>query len=346
MFRQWLIKWSIDRMTNDKSAPKGLVRLSVGFGIVGVIGTIFFSVLMVFLVREAWLLGLLGMGGFVLLSLAILNAYGACRVFYDNEGFRVRSFFWRSRRYTYRELDGKEKHGGDVIYHMGKHRLCLEAVHVGRREFGALAEKNYTRLCGGNEIPLLPRATNDIFKGHSSDKGVSFIVTAVLVWGIVIGILIGIFFMLAPTKETDTELYETRARDIFYDDRYLVFFGEDGCLFKFKYGKELSDHELSRMQNESLTLRGVFFTPDQGEPYVSVYSIEAAGDEIFGLADYDRAGRLEAIPLIILVGVMALAWLIVCVLSVIVGRNPEKYSPKLIHALFAKGYIQVEAERK
>ncbi len=177
--------------------PKAMPILFLVFGLpIGVLSIILF-------VNEVVI------GGIVCLVLAMLSsffivAYFVCRTKYDEVGFVYRSFFGYKRSYRYEDITGIKYHPSEYRLYMGEKTLSLDKMQNGARDFVIYAEKQYASLHDGRRIPISKKEDRDIFKGNSPDKGVSYIVTYLLVLVLAIGLFAGALYYLFGVAETIT----------------------------------------------------------------------------------------------------------------------------------------------
>ncbi len=251
-FSRSVARLAVDAVLQDAQNPlNGMVRLPTIFAIFSLISTTLFLVLAIWAAVDGaapWVIGVFGI--FIFIGIVLLMIYFHVRIYYDEQGFTVSNFWGAKRSYRYEEITQAVMTHGTGILYIGKKKVNVELLLRSGQNFYSYAHMRCRELRQGENIPLAPRPTNDIFKGNSTDGGVSFI----------IGYVLGLLLVAGMTAF---------------------------CIWAYR-----STHLL---------------------PWMIGMIVVLLADAIY---------------------------LAYGILAVIVGRNPQKFNPKLLRLLFSKEYIQ------
>lgn len=95
-----------------------------------------------------------------------------------------------------------------------------------------------------------------------------------------------------------------------------------------------------------VTVHAKPINPRGETPYFSVKAIYRDGEAMLDFSDSARLERGENLPTVLLLAGMTLIWCAVLTLAVIVGRDPSRFSPRVVRLFFreAEGDPEVETE--
>ena len=278
------------------------------------------------------------------LSLAHLN----CRITYDKEGFTHKNLLGIKRTYTYDQITGlKEGNHEDILY-MGRRFAMLDEYAVGAMEFEIMVKKRYAALNGGRPIPRVKPKMPDVFNGHVTDGGALIVVYAVmmlLILGFLAFVVCYVYFMPPTAEKCERRevvfLSGTEKKDSLVLTADPV--GEEGITgFKIRFPDETLDASAIFEICDSktpVTVYADYVNPDDEEPYYVVHALSVGDTDLFTFADSQRLHQNEYWPLIPFIGLFAVLWGVYCALSVKVGRNPDRYSRRVIRLFFKDGYV-------
>ncbi|MDR0890257.1 MAG: hypothetical protein LBM28_06410, partial [Oscillospiraceae bacterium] len=117
----------------------------------GVIGAGFFVIpcIIILLTTESnWLI--LPFLAFSCLGASLIIAYCNCRIQYGETTFISKNFWGIKREYTYAEITAIRGKDRDVKVYLGKHRVRIDQLAVGKYEFLSFAKKHYRKMHNGN----------------------------------------------------------------------------------------------------------------------------------------------------------------------------------------------------
>lgn len=151
-------------LRRPKKGKDGVVSLSNLLFVVGIVGILFFLgmiiAMAITLEREEALVAAAVLGAFSLVGVVLIVAWLNCKIFYDEDGFTVKSFWGTKKRYCYQDVTGikglEEVNNGlprDICLYVGKKKVKIDGASVGREAFIAFVQEQY-RLChNGAELP-------------------------------------------------------------------------------------------------------------------------------------------------------------------------------------------------
>lgn len=332
-------------LRHPKKTEKGKVFLHKFIPIIGTIDTAFFLVpafITAFTDEPIWvpivslLLASLG----AILIIAYLN----CRITYDDHGFTAKSFFGIKRQYTYEDITAIKTNMHENILYLGKHRVMIDEFALGGIDFIFFCNRKYRKLHNGNKLPRIHKTKHDIFNGNVRDATgflIGYILVGVCIIAFLIFVVVYVYFM--PNTEENTQCSQVYLASCIQKDDTLVMTSSDGETYEIQlFGGDLDTSKIEPVC-DGKTLLDVYskkITPDGEEEYFSVKAIRSNGKDIVGFNEINRLHQQEFFPLIILAGAMNLIWLVYVAFSVIVGRNPQKFSKKFVRLFFKDGYVK------
>ena len=273
------------------------------------------------------------------LSLAHLN----CRITYDEESFTHKNFLGIKRTYAYTEITGiREKNHEDILY-LGRRRAMIDEFSVGGTEFLLMAKKRYRALNGGRAIPEVKSKRKDVFNGHVDDAG-GLIFVYILIGGLFagfLGFMVTYVYFMPPTAETCERM------EMVFDywdgnDSSLALHPGEGTLCRLRDLDGSVDPEPIKAICDGQTPVTVYvdlIKPDDGEPFYDVRALAVDGQYLFSFEDARRIHRKEGLPLVLIAAGFAVLWAVFVFFSIRVGRNPERYSKRVIRLFFKDGYV-------
>lgn len=332
-------------LRQPKKAEKGKVYLPKFFVIFGLItstGFLIPTIITAFSDEPVWIPILLFV--FSLLSATLIIAFVNCRVVYNEDGFVAKNFFGIKRKCTYDQVNAiKENMHEDYIY-VGKHRVMIDEFSVGGREFIAYVKKRYSTIHNGQELPKIQKSKHDIFNGNVNDAfGFIFVYILISVFIIAFAIfLIWNIYFMPSTIDNTIEQQVTFTSCVPMDDE-IVLKSSNNQLYKIKLiGKGFNTEEIKSICDGKtvVTTYSNKITPDDEEDY---YFIKAILNEDIYLLSFEQTNNWhqeEYWPLIFLPLGFAILWGAYIAGSIIVGRNPKKFSKKVIKFFFKDGYVK------
>lgn len=326
-----------------KIPPKGQLRLpKVQSYIGGVCGLLFLipTVLCALSEKQDEVYLSLGFLFFVLLAAVIVVLYINQRIEYDELAFTVKDFFGRTRRYDYSEITSLDVNVNDVTVRVGRKKISVDLMSEGFEDFLRNANRGY-RHHHRKGIP--PRdKEKDIFRGNirgSDELLLGYIIGTVVIFAISVFLC---FMPFVEDDETTTDLRETTFISYRYEENDIRFTAADGFEYELRNYDDSTDIasiiELCD-SGESISVYCNKVNPKSGEDYYSINAIKLGDRTVLSFEETNRLRRnnnMFAIPFAI---GFVIFWILTLVMTVIVGRNPQKYK-KLVPLFFKGEYVK------
>ena len=275
------------------------------------------------------------------LSLAHLN----CRITYDQESFTHKNFLGIKRTYTYDQITGFKEGTHEDIFYMGRHFAMIDEYSVGAMEFEIMAKKRYQALSGGKPIPRVKPKMPDVFNGHV-EGGAGLIVVYIgvtLLFLALLGWLVADVYLIPPSPEEDERMEVVFDRaSVRGDCLYLYPADESMESFQIRHLDGLVELDPIKAVCDGTTVVTVYADhtkPKNEDPYYLVEAVMVGDTVLFSFEDNQRLRQNEYWSLIPFIGGFILLWSVFIFFSIRVGRNPERYSKKVIRFFFKDGYV-------
>ena len=286
--------------------------------------------------------------GFVLLCGVVSMAHLNCRVTYDDDSFTAKNFLGFKRTFAYTDITGIRERPSlsDSLLYVGRRRVVVETLAVGGMEFEGHLRKRYRSLHGGRTIPVIKAKHGDPFNGHvEGGFGIIFaycLMSVVCVGMLTAGVVITWFTPPTPEKSVVTEVVFERAHE---QGNTLYLRPADGLKHELRNMDDGIDREAVKTLCDGKTVVTVYGSKqyegeDGQEPFRVIYAL-AVRDTY--LVDFEDAARLHVRghwPIVALFASFTLIWGVFVFFSLRVGRNPERYSKRVVHFFFKKGTIR------
>lgn len=331
-------------LRQPKKAKKGKVHLPKFFVILGITtSTIFLipTIITLFADEELWVPVLFFI--FSLFGTIFIIGFINCRISYDENGFTFRNFFGIKRKATYEQITAIKENMHETYLYIGKRKVMVDEFSIGGTEFIKFVKKKYRCLHRGQAIPQIYKTKFDIFNGNVEDV-TGFLVVYILISVILIGFLI---FIICNTFKPSTINNTLEQSVIFtsYDiqNDKVILTSTDNQLYKIYYAEKLSDTESIKTLCDGKTALITYsrmITPTDEDDYFSVEAIIHNDNYLLSFEESNRLSRQASYPIIALFSFLLLLWMAYMAASVIVGRNPEKFSRKVVNLFFKNGYIR------
>lgn len=329
-------------LKQPKKAEKGKVFLPKFFIILGVIlSTIFLipTVITAYFDEPIWV-------SLIFFSLSLISAFFIiafinCRIHYDKNGFTVKNILGIKKSYTYDKVTAiKEDINGSYIY-LGKRRISIDGFSVGGFEFILFVKKEYKRL---NKCPLpqVYKTRFDIFNGNIFDAaGFLFVYIFIGLFIIAFSILI-IFQIFSPQSAENTVIQNTVFDSFVVSDDDVILKSTKDERYEIRFIDENFDTEtLEHLCDKSIpvTTYSKEYARD-GENLYVIYAIYQGDNCVLSFDETNHLHKNGMMFMIIFPIIMAIFWGVFVTGSIIVGRNPQKYSRKVIKIFFQEGYVR------
>lgn len=329
----------------------GVVILPKVILYVGVIASSFFIILVV----ASWMTGdrqwpTAVFALFALLALSLVAAYFNCRVSYDRDGFTVSNILGIKRHWSYLDIECIQYMGKDIRIHVGGRIERIDAMMMGVSGFLARARKVYRTKNNGRAIPNETVGFKnkwDLFNGHILCPG-----EFLFIYGMILVFMLAVLIMMTvvglkeePYKADELEyarstidLYETKNRFA-----YVILQNDENVYALRGFEDTLPEADtLEKLYTEQITVTVGYYTHGEGKDTEHIiYSLVDDNGEIYLTPElaHEYYMRTDFTWVFMLFGGMTLLWCGFCVMSVIVGRNPQKYSKRVIGLFFREGYV-------
>lgn len=338
---QAIVRLLDQEMRKPRKGSTGVVYLSPVLLWIGIVCTAIFLIpgLFVPLHTGDW-----SMGWFFLvmavLSSTLIVAYINCRIWYTEESFTVRYFWGFRRTFSYGEIESVQGKQRDVKLKVRRCTVRVDEFAVGRKEFLNVARKQYRIATGGKAIPVAQKPKWDIFNGHVENSGefLAVYITLCLFMPVLTAVL---WFVVEPTPMEDLTIVTGQVEVIAVDERNLVIRAGGEAMEIRGYEKTLADTQAFLDASEQgavfkIGYRIVTNDEDEITGFCAEY-IQDSGGKVWITPQGAKEYRFESTAgVFALVELMLLAY---CGASIYVGRNPHKFSKKVIRQFFKDGYV-------
>lgn len=332
-------------LRQPKKAKDGMVFLPKLLAIFGIVTSGIFlipAIITAFLGEQLWVpilfLFLSSLGA--ILIIAFIN----CRITYDEEGFVAKNFFGKKRKFTYDQVTAIKENMHENYIYMGKHRVMVDEFSIGGADFMKHVKKKYRIANEGLSLPKIYKTKHDIFNGNVNDVG-GFLFAYILVGVIVIGLLgFSIYFAYFTPSTADNTIEQSVCFvSCDADEDEVVLTSADKQIYIIRFTDEQFDTTNIQAICDGKTAVITYsteVTPDDGAPYYSVKAILFNGAYLLSFDETNQLHRQEYTMLVVFALGMGLVWGAVVVCSIIVGRNPQKFSKRFVRLFFKDGYIK------
>jgi hypothetical protein len=265
-----------------------------------------------------------------------------CRISYDDDGFVAKTFFGIKRKVSYDQVIAIKENMHETYIYVGKRRVMVDEFSIGGKEFINLVKKKYRTLHNGKSLPKITKTKNDIFNGHVKDV-TGFYVAYGLVSIILVGFIIFMVCDICIPKNVNNTVEQTvtfKAYDVKEDE--VILTSADENIYKIQYAAEqINIQEIKSICNgeSKVTTYSKEVTPDDEEDFYSIKAIKYNESYLLSFEEENKLYRQEGLPIVALFLFMLLIWVAFIVASIVVGRNPQKFSKKVVKMFFKDGYI-------
>lgn len=312
---------------------------------------------------------------FALFASSLIVAFVNQRIYYDSEGFTAKSFFGIKRHFSYSDIEcslGEIPHdldkvmadeecddvdflidyltsvaSEDIRLKVGGRKILIDKSAVGGLEFLAFAQKQYKKFNGGRPIPNQKKTTkcDAIFNGNV-EHATAQIITYVVIELVLIAALVFIPIINVPTEmdELEFETVTVQSYTVDEDSIRLKIEGFEIEPFFSGYKDVLDDvNEIfALLDSEEPFEIGYTTYVDDGEAYHHIeYVKDKNGNVLTTPQDYYESYQGTVMLLFVLAIVFNIVWIANVILSIYVGRNPQKFSKKFVHKFFKEGTIKL-----
>ena len=276
---------------------------------------------------------------FALFGVSLVIAYFNCRITFRDQDFTYKRFLGIKRTIEYRDLTGILEGNSDVKLYAGDKVIYVAGDAVNGERFIALAKERYREHNGGKTIPKT--RTKDIFNNHVKDPQAFVLVFVILTVPFILMPIGLLTFAYPDSREAFTEKSITVDSYEISDGNLYIYdsFDSEYCISSYTDVINNSSELISKLSSGTrLNLLIIQEVADRDVHYVS--SIEMNGKHYL---TYDRWYEHESYTFKLLIVVFAILDLLIFFFvgaTIYVGRNPHKFSDRVIHIFFKPGTIR------
>lgn len=196
----------------------------------------------------------------------------------------------------------------------------------------------------GQSLPKILKAKHDIFNGNVNDVGV-FLFVYIMIGVLAVGLLIFSVYYAYFTPSTVSNTIEQSISFVSCDanDEEIVLISADKQRYVIRFiNEQFTNKDIQGIcDGETVVITySTEVTPDDAEAYYSVKAIEHNGTFLLSFEETNKLHRQEYTMLVVFVAGLCLVWGAFVVCSIIVGRNPRKFSKRFVRLFFKDGYIK------
>ena len=331
-------------LRQPKQAEDGKVYLPKFLAILGAIASAIFlipAIITAFSDEPLWVPIL-----FLLLSslgATLIIAFVNCRITYDQDGFIHKSFFGIKRRFTYEQVTAIKENMHEKFLYVGKRRLMVDEFSIGGDDFIKLVKKKYRTIHNGKCLPKIYKTKYDLFNGNVYNAG-EFLFAYIIAGVCAIGLLtFAVCYTYIPNTPKNT--IEQSISFVSYENSQeeITLSSSDNKIFKIRFIDEhFNANEIQTLCDGEtvVTTYSTEVTPKYEESYFSLKAIKY-NDKYF--LSFDETNRLHKQEYTLLVITAIIAFFFCCAVvafSIIIGRNPQRFSKRVIRLFFKDGYIK------
>ena len=332
-------------LRQPKKAEKGKVYLPNFFVIFGLISSTVFlipTIITAFLDEPIWVPIIF----FVisLLCACLIIAFVNCRVSYNKDGFVAKNFFGVKRKFTYDQVTAIKENIHEKYIYVGNRRVMIDEFSVGGMEFIAYVRKRYHTIHNGQALPKIQKNKHDIFNGNVEDAfGIilSYIVVSVLIVAFAIFLVWYIYF--TPGTVANTVAQQVSFTSCLIEDNEIVLTSSDNKLYKIRFiGDGFDSDKIKSICDDKkvVTTYSTEVTPEDEDDYYFIKAIHNGDVYLLSFDETNRWHQEEYRSLLFFPIIFAIVWVAYIVGSIIVGRNPKKFSKKVVKLFFKDGYVK------
>lgn len=310
---------------------------------VGIVCGLIFSIPIIFcfVTREqTWVI--VGFSCFLWLAIYLIYVWLGSVIVYDKEGFTIGYLPWQRKYYRYGELTSTKMTNRGRILFCDKKRIVLDHMLIEDYCFEVYAMKKYKEIWGKDLAYNKTIPKWDIFKGHV-DSPEEMIFVGVLLFVITLALPIWFTYeAFDDVTENETISMEVQFTSYEIDNQTLLLKAtnhvEEFELWNYeKYDSVFSNIITALEDNQQFKINVLILEEDNDEPIrYEIYNMrDMNGNNILSFDEVNRISNKNSLEIALFTLIFFFMWLGFCIGTVIVGRNPQKFS-KRIQKLFFK----------
>ena len=325
----------------------GHVFLPGFIGVIGIVGMLVFHIPLAAIAFSGGPVAVFAvMCCFAWLSSSLTIARLNCRIDYDDTGFTRTNFFGIKKRLSYDDLTGQYQANGETVLYAKDHPVKIDRLAYGKYDFISFAKKQRRIANGGDSLPKIKKYPSDALFRKNVKEPASFIViySLMMVLCIIMIVIISVLgfkqtraeeLTYADVTVKDLETVKSDIRITTHEtDYYFVLCGNKKLL---KDDPEL----IEKLSESGAAFRfGYKMLGSTGKEYGYVSNVLLQdGTELLSIETADIYGRNDAILVIAFFSGFFVLFLFCMLITVRIGRHPERYSKRIKRLFFKDGYI-------
>lgn len=289
--------------------------------------------------EELWVV--ICFAGMLWLAIGILYGWLGTIIIYDKDGFTVGWLPWQRKHFCYCDLTSTKTTNHSRVFFCGKRKITLDYMLIKEKYFEEYVMIRYKEAWGkylpyNNAIPKW-----DIFKGNLESPEEM----------ILVDILFLIITLALPVWQTyeafdnvtkdETVQMELQINDYKIDDGALLLRveQEDAVfeLWDYEKYKNVFTYIVSAIQDEEKLIMNVTVLGEEDDNPIryQIYNIvNPAGKTILLFDEVNQVSNKNSLLIALFTSIFFFVWLFICIASVIVTRNPQKYSKRVRRMFF------------
>lgn len=332
-------------LNNPKSPEKGKVILPKIICILGIVVSVMFiipAIITLFSDYDLWVVFIFLI--FSLFGAALINFFCNCRITYDEKHFIYRNFFAIQRSYTYDDVVSIKENMHEKVIYIGKYKIRVYEYSIGGKEFVLYVKKKYRKLHNGLSIPKVHKTKHNIFNNNVYDTG-GFVLVYILIFVVLLVALVAfIDYAFFSPYTPDNTICQNLCFDMCNEiENELVLKSTNNSIYKIYFTEDEFDPDVIYDVCDGKTCVTVYsymITPGDEDDYYSVKAVSFSDKYLLSFEQTNNWHKQESWVVIIYISAMLILWCVYVVLSIIVGRNPQKYNRKVIKIFFKDGYVK------
>lgn len=343
-----LLSYRCDRYTgmSKKQKPKqcGTVSLSPLIAVIGIIGLLFFTGLLIAGIVTKAGTGLLIICGLFCLPPLLLVLTLNQRIDYTPQGFVYRDMLRISHHYKYTQIT-KIRYSKDVWIHVGHRIILIDDMAENGKKFARIAAQYAPKAAFVTDSQL------KLFGGNVKNPGEFVLVYTVIglmpiclaVWALCTIHEVGMEQLTVETQQVVSYDFDMESEND--DSKRLRIELENGNSF---YTWQMEDAYTDFQQDvQDGKLFTAYYLPEDmtDDGIYGLYQLDCEETCYLSLEAHNAYMRETRDDLLLISGVILLFWLVYVVVSTHVMRHAEKY-PRLIKGFVKSDYIVQKHKRK
>ncbi|MBE6629412.1 MAG: hypothetical protein E7624_01005 [Ruminococcaceae bacterium] len=266
-------------------------------------------------------------------------AYINCRIVFGKDDFTYKTFWGVKHTVQYKDLTAIRGKNKDIKLFAGKRVIRVDEGAINGKRFVLYARQQYKRHHNGMAIPQI--AKKDLFNNHVENPGEFIFIYAILTVAF-LGMTVLIVCLTIPENETEFVPKAVVAGTYEVSEETLVISDPAGTAYHiWDYDALLVESAgfFEKLDSKTELRLLVKYNEKADEPYYIVSSIEAEGKQYLSFDAWYKNEWKDTVPVFAMVFFLDLLMLAFTWLSIYVGRNPHKFSDRVLHMFYKPGYI-------